>query len=195
MLFFSVHKLIEWLPFLFLGLLVYYIAVVLYRNYKRNFSVPSSIYFEIAEIVVPMNLLVIVSLDLYFLFKGSSIFLMNPSTSILATGFTFLSFIVSFTSFSTVNSLYLRSSERQSKILLDAIIGSVASLLILTFLVARRVLTIDSVAPLLGFFSAPLFALTVGRRKFNPYTAMSVSFLIIAFSIGYLFFVFTKYFI
>ncbi len=186
MLYLSFHRFIESLPFLLTGIAIFILFMYHYNFSAKRFRIIKTNYIVIARVIVPINLLVAVTLDLYFLFRGSSIFAIPVPSILVLISFIVISFLISFTTtYTIINIFFLREDMmvKWSASLLTLSILGISIILILHFIIK---LSLISAAPIISFLFAPIIVIAQGIRRFNPYLVISIPGIISATSIAYL---------
>ncbi len=189
MIYLSLEKFIKWIPFLIIGLITYYITLWFLNNHKRKFWVHKTLYYRIAELMIPLNLFSIVSIDTYFLFYGRQILIFIPSTVLLSVMLSMISFAAGLTSISSVFTIYLSNYRRIIKKIFEIIIPSFIIIIILSFFMLFKLMPLFSIIPILSFFLGGFVSIVYFNRKFNPYEVLFLPFILIVFSITYIIFV------
>ncbi len=189
MLYLSLEKFLHWVPFLLVGFFVYYLASQSFQHYRKNFTLTSNLYFRVADIVVPLNMLVVISLDLYFLINGTSIFLLSPSSFILSLLLSAISFIVGILSFSTYFTVYLMSSTQRLRGFFFILLLAVPVITVLGVLIIFRILLLMSSLPLFMLAIGSILSIPMPKKKFHPSSIISLPFIIIILAASYIIYV------
>jgi len=188
----SEERLIEWGWFLSIGVVFYLLILYLIRNYLKRYNVIRTPYAYISYTITPTIFLIIIPMDLFFLFYGQNIvYLRIPVTIeslILSIGSFFyvcvgIEGIISIT-YHPINRYYIH-------IIYLMIISALGSSLVLLFGFLNHKLL--EALPMLGTFVAMGISITRINIKYNPLRAIILHIATVFLSIFYIIIFFQTY--
>lgn len=191
MLYLSYERFIHWLPFFIIGVGVYYIASLVFRRYRRKFILQGSLYYRIADIIVPLNFLVIVSFDLYFLYYGKSILLLAPSVTVLSISLAAVSYVVGLLDTSSIFSVHLMSSSNRMWGFITVLAITVPVVAALGTAMVLKAVPLLTTMPLMAMAFGIMGSIALPNRRFRPLSILVLPFLVIILSISYIVYILT----
>lgn len=184
MIYFSLERFLNWLPFLTVGLIISISLVYYFQMKERKFSVPSRIYSFIAEIMIPSNIFTIVSIDLYFLLKGDVFFsyINNDLKMMLIIYLSFFSFLVSMQASGSLFHTFQISPGRRFRLSILVLIISLVTLAGELILHTHYNLGIFNLIPVISFSTGMITGVSLQVRKPSPigYFVFPISVLVLS---------------
>ena len=188
MIYFSIERFFDWLPFLTVGLIISISLVYYFQVRERRFSVPSRIYSFIAEIMVPSNIFTIISMDLYFLMRGDVFFsyINDNLKMILIIYLSFFSLLVAMQSSGSLFHTFQISPGRRFRLSILLIIISSVTLVGEFILHAYYDFGIFSLIPIISFSIGMVAGVSLQIRKPNPISYFVFPISVLALSLFYM---------
>lgn len=188
MIYFSLERFLNWLPFLTVGLIISISLVYYFQVRERKFSVPGSIYSFIAKIMVPSNIFTIISMDLYFLIKGDVFFsyVNNDLKIILIFYLSFFSLLVSIQASGSIFHTFQISPGRRYRLSMLVLIISFVTLMSEFILHIHYNFGIFSLIPVISFSIGLISGISLQVRKPNPISYFVFPISVLVLSIFYL---------
>lgn len=176
-----------------MGILSLVIGFYYFKYSRKSFKIVKTNYRMIAETMVPINLFIAVTMDLYYLFYGASILAIPVPPLFILVSLVSISFLISFVTVYSIKTIFFQREDSMVKrsilILTLALIG-VLSILVLHFMTN---LSITYSSPLIALLFAPIVVYALNVNRFNPYPLIAISILIGLLSIIYLLYAFLTY--
>jgi len=188
----SEERLIQWTWFLSIGIVFYFLVSHLIRNYLKNYNIMRTPYAYVSYTITPTIFLIIIPMDLFFLFYGQDIVFLRIPVAIESLILSIGSFFYIYVGIEGIISITYHPINRYYKhIIFLMIISALGSSLVLLFGLLNHKLL--EALPMLGTFVAMGISITRINIKYNPLKAIILYIATVFLSIFYIIIFFQTY--
>jgi len=188
----SEERLIQWTWFLSIGIIFYFLVSHLIRNYLKSYNIIRTPYAYVSYTITPTIFLIIIPMDLFFLFYGQDIVFLRIPVAIESMILSIGSFFYIYVGIEGIISItYHPINRNYIHIMYLMIISALGSSLVLLFGFLNHKLL--EALPMLGIFVAIGISITRINMKYNPLRAIVLHIATVFLSVFYIIIFFQTY--